>query len=183
MPFAINSCYKGSIFLLCVTVIDHYKLKESCLTRDFCPLIFSSNNFPWASGRQVKAVSNISSNSRRYSTKLVVQCTSVTTLCMSMIPLCISQKCHWHRCAYITAVPLTPLCNQLCWISLWMIRSTVFMRKSDSAAHGTVVSMTPLCHYGTAVALVLIFERLWLTLKKISKNIHRQSVLHNIYIA
>jgi hypothetical protein len=32
-----------------------------------------------------------------------------------------------------------------------------FMRKSDPAAHGTAVSMTPLCKYETAVTFDLIF--------------------------
>jgi hypothetical protein len=34
---------------------------------------------------------------------------------------------------------LTPLCNQLCRISSGMIRNTIFMRKSDSAAHGMLI--------------------------------------------
>jgi hypothetical protein len=42
---------------------------------------------------------------------------------------------------HVTVVSLTPLGNQMCRTSSEMIRSTVFMRKSDSVAHGTVVSM------------------------------------------
>jgi hypothetical protein len=40
----------------------------------------------------------------------------------------------------------------------------------------TAMSMTPLCKYDTAVTLILIFEWLWLSLKKtsIEKNMHRQ---------
>jgi hypothetical protein len=43
-----------------------------------------------------------------------------------------------------------------------------FVREYASAAHGTAVSMTPLCKYDQAVVLDLIFERLWLPLKGIS---------------
>jgi hypothetical protein len=58
---------------------------------------------------------------------------------------------------------LTPLCRQLFLrISSRIIRHTVFLRKSDSAVHGTAVSLTPLCKYDNAVTLDLIFERLWL---------------------
>jgi hypothetical protein len=51
-----------------------------------------------------------------------------------------------------------------------------FMQEYDSVAHGTAVSMTPLCKYDTDVTLDFIFEWPWLPLKGISteKNIHRQ---------
>jgi hypothetical protein len=52
------------------------------------------------------------------------------------------------------------------------------MLKSDSVAHAdnavtsTAVSMTPLCKYDIAVTMDLIFERLWLPLKGMSKEKH-----------
>jgi hypothetical protein len=66
------------------------------------------------------------------------------------------QTCHWHRCdmhsgvkchcydlhngvndtaVHITAMSITPLCNQLRWIFSRMIQNIVFMQISDSAAH------------------------------------------------
>jgi hypothetical protein len=55
-----------------------------------------------------------------------------------------------------TAVPLTSLCNQL-FSNIFANIHTLFIRKSDSAAHGTAVSMTPLCKYDTAVIFVGMF--------------------------
>jgi hypothetical protein len=81
-----------------------------------------------------------------------------------------AQRSHWHCCA-----------TNFFLISSRIIRHTVFfIRKSDSAAHGTAESLTPLCKYDTAVPLDLIFEWLWLPWKglSIAKNIHRQIVLN-----
>jgi hypothetical protein len=107
----------------------------------------SSNNFPYAPDH---GFSNIDSNSRRNSTKLLHNGVNDTALHVTAVPmtlLCISQRCKFYNPVHITAVSFTPLCNQLCRISSRMIRSTVFyMRKSVSAAHGTTVSLTPLWH-------------------------------------
>jgi hypothetical protein len=55
-----------------------------------------------------------------------------------------------------------------CRIFSQIIWHTVFIWKSDSAAHRTAVSVTLLCKYDTAVTLGLTFKRLWLPLKGIS---------------
>jgi hypothetical protein len=73
---------------------------------------------------------------------------------MNMVP-----RCGW----------LTLLCYQIFfWISSRIIWNIVFIRKSDSDAHGTAESLTLMCKYDTAVTLNLIFEWLWLPLKGIS---------------
>jgi hypothetical protein len=120
---------------------------KGTLTRDFWPLFFSSNNFPLAPGTRVKAFSNMASNSRGLSTKLV------------------AQQCQRHT---------------LFRISLRIIRHTVFIRKSDSAAHGTAVSLTPLC---ANITLLWLWTSYWrgsgyLEREYLLKNIHRQIVLH-----
>jgi hypothetical protein len=48
---------------------------------------------------------------------------------------------------HVTAVSMIPLwMSQLCRIFSPMIKNTLFMWKSDSAAHSTTVSLTPLWH-------------------------------------
>jgi hypothetical protein len=72
---------------------------------------------------------------------------------VSVTPVCMSQQCHWHRCAYHSGV------NQL-FSNIFMNNLThcFFYKKSDSAAHGTAVSMTPLWHaHCTAVSLTLLW--------------------------
>jgi hypothetical protein len=87
----------------------------------------------------------------------------MNTWTRSMTLLCMSQRRQWHRCAcqslhcachsgvndtavHVTAVSMTPLCSQLCWIFSQIIVNTVFMQTFESAAQGTSVSLTPLWH-------------------------------------
>jgi hypothetical protein len=141
-------------------VLRHSTVLKGTLTRDFLSLVFSSNHFPWSPDTWVKAFFEDSFEFAKIFEK-------VDSTAVSMTPLYISQWCQWHCCAcqsgvndnavHIAAVSMTPLglsqlcqwhhcecysgvCNQIHWISLWRIQSTVFMRKSYSAAHGTAVS-------------------------------------------
>jgi hypothetical protein len=106
---------------------------------------------------------------------------------VSLTPMWLAQRCHWHRCdMYCTAVPMTPLCKydtavtldlifEMLWLSLkgisffrissWIIRHTVFIRKSDSAAHGTEVSLTPMwlaqrCHWNKHFHRIIVFSNI-----------------------
>jgi hypothetical protein len=57
---------------------------KGTVSRDFPPLVFSSNNPIWAPDSQVKAILNMASNSRSFSTKSVAQRT----------PLWPTQRCQ-----------------------------------------------------------------------------------------
>jgi hypothetical protein len=65
---------------------------KGTLTRDFLPLFFSSNNFPWVPDTQVKAF-RIWLRIREDNRQSVID-TTVTGTAVSMKPLCISQRCH-----------------------------------------------------------------------------------------
>jgi hypothetical protein len=92
---------------------------KGTLTRDFRPLVFSSINLPWASVTRVKAFSNISSNLRKYSRKLI------------------AQQWQWHHCAWHSGL------NFVEYLREWS-DTLFFKRKSVSAGHGTSVPLVPL---------------------------------------
>jgi hypothetical protein len=101
---------------------------------------------------------------------------------VSMTPLSMSQRCQWYRCAchssvnktavHIIAVSLTPLCNQYCRISSWMIQSNVFYAEiwfgctrhsgvidTCNIVIWTAISLTPLWH---AHCTAMSMTQLWL---------------------
>jgi hypothetical protein len=115
-----------------------------------------------------------------YDFKFAEKIDKVGFTAVSMIPLCISQWCQWHRYAcHSSTVPMTPLCiSQRC---LWhhsannfveyfreLSETLCLMRKSDPAAHSTAVSstmawtavsMTLLCHVNATTFIWSSYSR------------------------
>jgi hypothetical protein len=132
------------------------------LTRDFRSLVFSSTTSPVPLIHGLKPFRiwlRIREGNRQGWLHSGVNDTAMHITVVSMTPLCMSQQYQWHRCAchssandtavHITAVSLTPLCAvqpTFFQTSLRIIRQTVFIRKSGSAAYCTAVSLTPLWH-------------------------------------
>jgi hypothetical protein len=82
-----------------------------------------------------------------------------------MIPLW-----HWHSCAINFVKNIFRNNPKHCFLgrNLTQLHTVQRCHWHCCNMHCTVVSLTPLCKYGTAVTLDLIFDGIWLPLKGIS---------------